>query len=596
MIKNRLYGMSVYNLDGLTLQELLCQYYDLISQCVNDVNKYTEMVKNLLNWIKEQGVKDEVLKLMEQWKTDGTLQNIINEEIFNDLNNKIQELELNINTFKTEVNTNFTRLEEDIVNKFDDFQNQYSQKIIKNETDIKEMINTKDTTVFYILNNTTTYGDCILIHADDGSYSMIDTGWDKEYLGFIQQLDKIGLKKLKYLFITHDHSDHIGNAPMFIEKYKPQYLVTKGGIDYDRLPPSEVEWNTKQYHDNMINACNTHGVEIIYAEDKDYLIGKNDVIRAYNSKFYDYSSLNGMSITYVLKSKGTYSMFCGDSTANSENNIINTVPKCEFMKLSHHGGEGGNQYKYIEKVKPKYGFVNRFFTANSGYELRMAQNAVKVVGVGGKIYSNDNNLFGAFKIGTGYIEPCCNSYSIPLEFIDMGNGKYKMTNESGYLASSGVYKVRNLLYIVKDNGTLADNTDGWITYGGYQYIANTDNTLKTNEWVEVEGKYYWVNDKGQWNYWNNIISYKNNVYIIDSKGVMCTNQKIGYEGHYYYLQSSGNALCNSWFETSEGWVYADSQCHLVNGRYFINGLWYNFNDYICANPNNGEPPDYIVTP
>ena len=63
------------------------------------------------------------------------------------------------------------------------------------------------------------------------------------------------VKELKYLFITHYHSDHIGNAPTIINKYKPKFIVYKEGIDFDRLPQVETEWDTKGYFERMIKAC-----------------------------------------------------------------------------------------------------------------------------------------------------------------------------------------------------------------------------------------------------------------------------------------------------------------------------------------------------
>lgn len=119
MIKNRPYNYSIYNLDGVTVEELLCQFADLISQCVDDVNKYTEIVENFVNWIKEEGLKQEVLEVMNDWKNDGTLASIINEEIFSDLNNKIVALEDEMTSFKSEVNTDFTNLETELNGKID---------------------------------------------------------------------------------------------------------------------------------------------------------------------------------------------------------------------------------------------------------------------------------------------------------------------------------------------------------------------------------------------------------------------------------------------------------------------------------------------
>lgn len=582
---------SVYDFNAHTIQELICQVFTKVNEIINIVNNYTNLIKAILDWIKKEGLEQAVKEELDRMVQDGTLAEIINEKIFSDLNTKIDNINTSLGNKIEEVEQN---INDNVMPEIEENK----EKTLENEKKIEELINTKDTTSFYILDNTVTYGDMILIHADDGTWSMIDTGWEEDYLGFLKQLDKLGVKKLKYLFITHDHSDHIGNAVRIIEKYRPEKLVCKGGIDYDRLPSVEIEWQTKEYHERMIQACNEFGVEVIYAKDSDeYLIGKTDTIKPYNSTFYDYVDFNGMSITYVLKSNGTYSCFTGDSNANAENNIINVIPQCDFLKLSHHGGVGGNQIEWIKKVNPKFGFVNRIITRNAGFSYLMEQNATKVLLAGGEVYTNDNNYFGCFKVGQGHLYPACNSYKIPLSFVQDTNKKYRMTNTAGQIAGSGIFNKNGILYLVKDaDGYLADDKDKWVSFGGYRYYANSDNSLKTNTWIQDEETkdYYWLDEIGRWVYWSAMVHDKNETYIINSHGVMVHDAIIDYNGNHYYCQPNGAILVDNWYETSGGYVYANAQGHLVNGRYFINGRWYTFENYICTNPNNGEAPDYIT--
>ena len=86
-----------------------------------------------------------------------------------------------------------------------------------------------ETIIYNLKNREGSYGDCIVIKSDDGTFSMIDCFMEENYQIMIEQLDKIGVKKLKYFFATHDHSDHIGNAPKVLEKYRPQFIVYKDG-------------------------------------------------------------------------------------------------------------------------------------------------------------------------------------------------------------------------------------------------------------------------------------------------------------------------------------------------------------------------------
>ena len=76
---------SVYDYDGLSINELLCQFFTKINECV-DVSNNT--IK-LSEWLVNEGLSVEVSKNIERWLHDGTLNNIINRDIFNELNNKL---------------------------------------------------------------------------------------------------------------------------------------------------------------------------------------------------------------------------------------------------------------------------------------------------------------------------------------------------------------------------------------------------------------------------------------------------------------------------------------------------------------------------
>lgn len=83
---------SVYDYDGLTMQELLCQFFNKINECVDVSNEGL----SILEWLYNTGLKVEVTKKLEEYITNGTIANIINKEIFNELNNLIQAIKIRI--------------------------------------------------------------------------------------------------------------------------------------------------------------------------------------------------------------------------------------------------------------------------------------------------------------------------------------------------------------------------------------------------------------------------------------------------------------------------------------------------------------------
>lgn len=454
----------------------------------------------------------------------------------------------------------------------------------------ERMQDNTETIIYNLKNKEGSYGDCIVIKADDGTFSMIDCFMEENYQVQIQQLDKIGLTKLKYLFITHDHSDHIGNAPAIIEKYRPQYIVFKDGIDYSRLPSQETEWDTKGYHDRMLAAADKFGVQKIVANNQRFIIGKNDYIEAFASKFYgDYSNLNSFSVNYLLVSHGTKSLFPGDSTTATEAHLQNRIGKIDLYKLSHHGADGGNSDKRFEELQARYCLIDRLDI----YKKDIIKNfALKCLKYGGKVYSNDNNDMTVFKIARGAIYPCCHEYKLPLQFLDYYSGKYKMTNEAGGIATKGIYPYKSDFYFVKDDGFIAKNE--WIKHDGIDYHASSSGALDRNCFIQgtfnEKPCYYWIDENCKMVIEPKLIYYNNNTYLIKSNTLMAEEEFYEYQANYYYAGKGGALKKNEW-------LYKDSNYYWLkfNGvmaseeTLFIEGKWYDFNGSgVCTNPEGRD--------
>lgn len=83
---------SVYDYDGLTITELLCQFFTKINECIDTSNETIDLAK----WLVNEGLAMEVAKKLVMWLEDGTLENIINVNVFNSLNDKINRIENNL--------------------------------------------------------------------------------------------------------------------------------------------------------------------------------------------------------------------------------------------------------------------------------------------------------------------------------------------------------------------------------------------------------------------------------------------------------------------------------------------------------------------
>ena len=85
---NRVYGYDDYT--QLEINSKLIQKMDEVIDNCNNAYEYVD-------WLKEQGLSDEVINTLLVWKEDGTLENIINQNVFNELNSKVDTFQENVN-------------------------------------------------------------------------------------------------------------------------------------------------------------------------------------------------------------------------------------------------------------------------------------------------------------------------------------------------------------------------------------------------------------------------------------------------------------------------------------------------------------------
>lgn len=86
---------NLYNMDFTTWQEVLAMLYNLVA----DVDQKIDKLETKFTLLLGKEVAEAIRKLYE----NGSLAEIINQEIFNDLNNKINGLESRIEVLETKL-------------------------------------------------------------------------------------------------------------------------------------------------------------------------------------------------------------------------------------------------------------------------------------------------------------------------------------------------------------------------------------------------------------------------------------------------------------------------------------------------------------
>ena len=74
----------VYDFCDMTDEELRCKFFQKLQECIELCNSTSDIVE----WLKNEGLENEVNELLSQWLEDGTLEQLINIDKINNLKKK----------------------------------------------------------------------------------------------------------------------------------------------------------------------------------------------------------------------------------------------------------------------------------------------------------------------------------------------------------------------------------------------------------------------------------------------------------------------------------------------------------------------------
>lgn len=204
--------------------------------------------------------------------------------------------------------------------------------------------------------------DAILLH--DGKRNiMIDVGNDvKDKVGnsggrqaLINALDKAGVSRIKTVFVTHHHRDHMGNIMYVRGKYGVSNIYDSGYVNnnYKASVTLNSDLRAGRYNGKALKAGDT--IEI----DKNYYIevlAPGDLL----SK-KDLKNMNNTSLVLMLHYGSFKMLLTGDAEAPVEDALqqkYGTVLQADVLKVGHHGSKTSSYWPFISKVKPKYALIS----------------------------------------------------------------------------------------------------------------------------------------------------------------------------------------------------------------------------------------------
>lgn len=470
---------GIININRITVEDLeqytvLKLVYKLIGK-TNELVDSTNDIYEKLDYLLKDGLSKEVAETLTQWLNDGTLAEIISQDVLNELSSEIDKLNDAIDTLKD------------------------ANGLSEIHMICMDYINTSN-----------------LIVTKDNQVIMIDCGGDPEsgensHLALESHMARLGITKIDIMIFTHAHTDHMGNAPYFIQKYHPKYIVTKI-IDWNSLPEIESSYGTVQCFLNMKAEADALGIPIIEAKDQPVIqLNDDESLRFINTTWVDVTNYNGSSLLVMYQNKSKKVLFSGDSNGANQANIPGNV-SCDIERLGHHGNSDSLSEDWLKRTRPRIAVgdnlnipgiltvsdLYRFYNAKI---LTCSENWGCVsFGVGGNqivSFNRDSSLADSPWVVIngkyGYVYP--DTRVAHNEFVSYNGGlASSFIKENYYMAQSEYFSYKGNEYYANANGIILQN--GWLIENSFVYYYDEYGCLVKNGTKRIEGQYYTFNING----------------------------------------------------------------------------------------------------
>lgn len=224
-------------------------------------------------------------------------------------------------------------------------------------------------------------GNCTLVKSGD-SAMLIDAGETDKGKDVVSYLNALGVKKLDYIIVSHQHSDHMGGM---IEVLNSDIEV--GKIIMPKIP--EKLTPTSYTYTNLLTAIKEKGLTVRAARDEELSVGAVTVNTF--AMEGDYSDLNNYSVVTKITTKAGSFIIMGDLETTAEKELLNKNAdlSADVILIGHHGSSSSSGDKLLSSVDPTCAVIS--VGANNKYGHPNDSTIERIKNYTDKIYRTDLN-------------------------------------------------------------------------------------------------------------------------------------------------------------------------------------------------------------
>ena len=191
-------------------------------------------------------------------------------------------------------------------------------------------------------------GDSIILHINKETI-LIDTGGNisSETSTIVENttiptLKSLGIKKIKYLILSHGDYDHMGESINLVENFKIENVIFNTG-KFNYLEQELIKKLNKK--------------KIPYYQNIEEISLKETTLYFLNTKLYDNENDNS-SIIYT-KINNINILLTGDVGVDVEEELMNKYNlSIDILKVGHHGSKTSSSKEFINYINPKISLIS----------------------------------------------------------------------------------------------------------------------------------------------------------------------------------------------------------------------------------------------
>lgn len=197
-------------------------------------------------------------------------------------------------------------------------------------------------------------GDSQLIITPDGKTMLIDINTPTNASIVVATLQKLGIEKLDYFVLSHQHIDHLGGCAILFRYIEIGEMITNDHLNTGSGPYRDMHKLIERYN-----------IPVTYAYEGDVLeFGEQVQVKFYNPpRDFDYAGgtaqQNNGSLLMKMIYKDSSFLFGGDLYASQEDVILEKYAdelQVGVVKMNHHGYGTSNTKAWVQAASAKLAY------------------------------------------------------------------------------------------------------------------------------------------------------------------------------------------------------------------------------------------------